>query len=1532
MTSRPNRQAAKFAVAYVTVAAAWIFLTDEGLPLLVADPNIRTHLSIIKGWGFVFVTGGFLYSLSRRWLNRYRQATESRLSHERSYREIFNATSEAIILHEPETGCILDANAACLRLLGCNDKLAVVGRRIEDFFQDQQPFNWKEALRQLQQSVHDTSPYMEWQGRKSNGDVLWVEVCLRRSTIGGKGCILAVARDITPGKLVKQAVQEHEDRLAHLLTATPVIVYALRVAADTVTTTYVSPNVRNTLGHDPEAFVRDPGFWRSHVHPDDAAHVAASLDKLKQSDRLSLEYRFRHADGSYRWTHDVLQRIRDGQEPAREYVGHWIDITDRKLAEIAHQAAERHYRALFEQAGEGIMIMTPAGELLEVNATFARMHGYSPAELKGKDIQFLDVLKVNALKNRENLLQRVRAGEVVHFEVEHWHKDGHTFPLAVAGSQFEVEGQPYFIGFHQDITERKQTETAREISREVLRLLNEPDTFQSIMKRVVAVIKARTGFDAVGLRLRDGDDYPYTSQQGFPNDFLATENSIVARTVQGGTCHNPDGTVRLECTCGLVISGKTDPANPLFTPGGSCWTNNSFPFLELPQEQDPRYQPRNQCIIHGYASVMLVPIRNQHHIMGLIQCNDRRSGQFTLKLVQHFEEIGTHIGLALERIQAETAVRESRERYALTEHAVNDGLWDWNIITDEEYFSPRWLDIAGLKEGELPAHRSAFLNLLHPEDQARAGEVMRSHLEERQPYRVEFRVRHKDGGYRWVYSRSEALRDATGRPVRMVGSVTDISGRKQAEEELQRLTQWLLKTQAISRVGGWAVNLKSGELWTSPEARRIYGVDGHEPLTFQDIKIFALASFRPRLDAALQDLLAGAKPYDLEFQIVRKTDGAIVDVHSVAEYDAAASQILGVIEDITERKRDQQKANHLAAIVEHSNDCIIGKDLAGMVTSWNQGAEKMFGYPAEEMIGVPITRIIPADRQAEENFILEQIRLGKCVDSFETVRQTKSGKLIHVSITASPIRDAAGRIAGIAKVARDITERKQAEYNLARLATAVEQSDETIVITDLEANIVYANPAFEKTTGYALAEVLGKNPRLLQSGKQDDVFYRQMWDTLTAGKPWSGHFSNRRKDGSIYHEEATVSPVRDAAGKVVNYVAVKRDITHEIKLEEALRQSQKLEAIGQLAGGVAHDFNNILAATMIQLELLQMEPHLEADSRAGLKEMDIELKRAAGLTRQLLMFSRRSVLSLQTLEFNDVVANLLKMLHRLIGEHVELIFRSCEGLTHVSADSGMLEQVLMNLVVNARDAMPEGGQVTISTARVTINEAACQEHPERRLGTFVCLSVADTGCGMDPATLKRIFEPFFTTKEVGRGTGLGLATAIGIVSQHKGWIEVESEVGRGSKFSLYLPAVEIAPNGGSSKAEAVAALLRGNETILLVEDDAKVRQALVRTIRILGYRVLEAVDGRDALRVWLAHQGQIDLLFTDMIMPRGISGLELSRRLRREQPGLKVIISSGYNPEFTQITEGMLDGCMYLAKPYPLAELSKILRQRLDQT
>ena len=636
------------------------------------------------------------------------------------------------------------------------------------------------------------------------------------------------------------------------------------------------------------------------------------------------------------------------------------------------------------------------------------------------------------------------------------------------------------------------------------------------------------------------------------------------------------------------------------------------------------------------------------------------------------------------------------------------------------------------------------------------------------------------------------------------------------------------------------------------------------------------------------------------------------------------------VRDITERKRAEkallESEQRYRTLFENAPVGIYRSTPDGRVLAGNPALVRMFGYSSfEELAGRDLNISGSGSEYARSQFMKLMKEKGE-VTGLECVWHKQDGDVLYVRENARAIRDDSGKILYYEGTAEDITQRKRAEAEHVRLVTAIEQSAEAVVITNTAGDIEYVNPAFTRITGYSREEALGQNPRILKSGKQDPALYQQLWATILKGEIWHGELINRRKDGSLYTEQMNIAPVRDPAGEVVNFIATKQDVTARKELEQKFRQAQKMEAVGQLAGGVAHDFNNLLTIISGYGQLLK--ERLSPQDLGHMEEILKASDRAAALTRQLLAFSRRQILAPQVLDLNSVVANLEKMLRRLIGEDIELATVQQSGLGRVKADPGQVEQVIINLAVNARDAMPEGGKLTIETANVDLDETYARRHAGALPGPYVMLAVSDTGIGMNAETLEHMFEPFFTTKEKGKGTGLGLATVYGIVKQSAGYISVYSEPGQGSTFKVYLPRVEEAvPKAESAKKGPE--LAKGSETVLVAEDEEGVRALVGKTLESYGYKVLETREPGEALTIVEQYAEPIHLLLTDVVMPH-MSGKELAKRLTTVHPEAKVLYMSGYMDNAV-FRHGVLEaGTFFLQKPFVPSTLLRKVREVLD--
>jgi PAS domain S-box-containing protein len=639
-----------------------------------------------------------------------------------------------------------------------------------------------------------------------------------------------------------------------------------------------------------------------------------------------------------------------------------------------------------------------------------------------------------------------------------------------------------------------------------------------------------------------------------------------------------------------------------------------------------------------------------------------------------------------------------------------------------------------------------------------------------------------------------------------------------------------------------------------------------------------------------------------------------------------------------QRRRKQQteaelfhSQQMLRTVLDTIPQRVFWKDRHSVFLGCNQPFAKDCGYSHPgELVGktnYETIAVSQADRyRADDREVMETNRPKH---NYEEPQTKLDGSIGWLRTNKVPLHDKDGHVIGVLGTYEDVTERKQMDEKVRQLSRAVEQSPVSIVITNKDGNIEYVNRKFTEVTGYSFSEAIGKNPRILKSGELPAELYRQMWECIRNGQEWRGELHNRKKNGELFWELCVISPIFNGAGTITHYLAVKEDITERKQLEEQLRQSQKMEAFGQLAGGIAHDFNNLLTIIQGHVALLQLKESTPDEQVAGLVEIAKAAERAANLTRQLLTFSRRQIFQPKPLDLNEVVANTSKMLQRLIGEHIGLETHFAPGGAPIKADPTMMEQILINLAVNSRDAMPKGGRLVIQTATVVVTEADAGANPKSRPGSFIRLKITDTGCGMAPETLERIFEPFFTTKEVGKGTGLGLATVFGIVAQHHGWIEVESKLNSGTTFDIYLPRLAESEKFQTEFTRAPE-VSGGNETILLVEDEASLRSLARTVLEHKGYHIIEADSGRSALVKWQQHRDAIDLLLTDLVMPGGISGQELAARLHSEKPALKVIYNSGYTDEILGENSPLRDNPDFMEKPFSPYKLLKQVRDCLD--
>ena len=828
-----------------------------------------------------------------------------------------------------------------------------------------------------------------------------------------------------------------------------------------------------------------------------------------------------------------------------------------------------------------------------------------------------------------------------------------------------------------------------------------------------------------------------------------------------------------------------------------------------------------------------------------------------------------------ERKRAEAEARLLSQRLTLATDAASIGIWDWDLKADQWYASSTYFTMLGYDQDEGISDRNVWLQRLHPDEREAVGELIRTALAGSvAPYEYEARMRHADGTYRWINVIGRVIAvDEAGKASRLLGVRMDITERKRAEKRIQQLNRVYAVLSDINQT-----IVRETDVQTMlATACRIAVEKGQFRMAW--IGLVDAAGGQTTLTAH-----AGATNDTLTFLSALPGD-------EQCGYDTAFTTLA------------LQTGQHVVC-----ND--IARDAAA--AAWSEAALER-GY--RSMVSLPVKSA------------------GQIVGTFN-IYSSEPGFFDEEELV---LLDELALDIGFALEVHDReTERRRMEHALResedRFRQLTENIQEVFWMTDPEKQqMLYISPAYEKIWGRTCASVYESSFAFVDTIHPDD---RARISHATETRQLRGDYDETyrilRPDGTVRWIRDRALPVRDATGANLRIVGTAEDITDRRQLEEQFRQSQKMEAIGQLAGGVAHDFNNILAAIMMQADLAATEANLPEAARELLDDIKAATERAANLTRQLLAFSRRQVMQPRELDLNEIVASLTKMLQRILGEDVSLQLNLHPRALLTRADAGMLDQVLLNLVVNARDAMLGGGRLYIETTEMVLSEKEAASVPDASPGRHVCLRVTDTGSGIAPEHRARIFEPFFTTKEAGKGTGLGLATVFGIVKQHGGSLAVESEVGRGTTFQICLPATAEAAT--SLDEVAVNPKPRGGtETILLVEDEPAVRMLTRIVLERAGYLVWEARDGVEALRIWKEHQDTIQLVLTDIVMPEGVSGRELAARLQASKPELRVIFTSGYSADIAGHELSIQDAQNFIQKPSSPQRVLEIVRRCLDR-
>ncbi|MCB1219876.1 MAG: PAS domain S-box protein [Planctomycetales bacterium] len=894
--------------------------------------------------------------------------------------------------------------------------------------------------------------------------------------------------------------------------------------------------------------------------------------------------------------------------------------------------------------------------------------------------------------------------------------------------------------------------------------------------------------------------------------------------------------------------------------------------------------------------------------------------------------IGSHalVQDVTEMRQAEEAIRDNERRYRTLVEQMSEGLATVDASGVFEFANPALERILGLAEGSASG-RSMYEFMDEQERQRINGQQELRRQGQSNSYTM--RIRPLSGPVRIALVTASPRFSQDGEYIGSLALVRDVTEQMRTEEVLRESEEKYRTLVNDISEGIFVVDGENRFRFANPALERIMGVergglDGRAITEFLDDDQVSVVNRQDRLRQA-----GMGSSYRL--RITRSDDEQRICLISSNPNTASDGSFLGssgIVQDITEQERtlellraNEEKFRHF---YHNAPVMMYSIDSEGFIIDVNQKWLDETGYSREEVIGHRGDFLMtPESVQSMREVVDPQFQRVGRIHDIPFTYICSDGTLIDVLLDCEMSIDPSGHGVSLA-IVRNVTEQNAAENQLRQVVIAVESAHEAIMTTDSRGVITYVNPAFEAITGYSRQEAIGSTPRLLSSGEMEEQFHREMWQQISRGEVWHGTFINRRKDGSIYQEEATISPVRDSRGELAGYVAVKRDVTRQLAMEEQLKQSQKMEAIGTLAGGIAHDFNNILFAIVGNAEIAM--DCLPQHSSAGnyLQAIIDASSRAAELVRQVLSYARKKESSQNPLRVDLLVREVLKLLRASLPATVEIVQRLEAANSTVLANATEVHQLLMNLCTNAGHAMMEqGGTLTVSLTEFLPDDDFLMQHSGTQLRPYLRLDVEDTGDGIAEEHISRIFEPFFTTKEVGMGTGMGLSVVHGIVHSLQGVIEVRSRPAHWTRFSVYLPLCETESQSGESLEKAQRS---GRGRVLLVDDEAMIIEIVSEMLTVLGYEVTSCQGGPQAWRCFSADPDAFDLVLTDQTMPQ-MTGEELSRRILELRPGIPVVMCTGYSQTLAPERARDIGITEYLHKPLKLKELGDVLQQVLEQ-
>jgi PAS domain S-box-containing protein len=1281
--------------------------------------------------------------------------------------------------------------------------------------------------------------------------------------------------------------------------------------------TFVSRQAERLVGYPLEEWFKQD-FWVRLIHPDDrdwATEYCLRATREKRSH--DFEYRAVAADGRVVWLRDIVTVVPEGAEVTR-LRGIMVDVTDRRLAEEALRRREADLKLALDAGRMGEWSWDIVTGEVTWSALCKALYGL-PADAEVSYERFLATVHPDDRERVASALTRsveTRAD----YEVEKrivW-PDGSVRWNASRGRVFcDASGRPVrMAGLTTDITQRKQAEEERqkhlwflESMDRVNRAIQGANDLPQLMGDVLDAVLSILACDRAWLL--------------YPCDPTAGSWSVPMERTRpeypGALAQRRDVPAETPEAAEVLRAVLASPGPVRFGPGAEH---------PLPPEAARAFRIQSQIAMALYPKV------DRPYLFGLHQCSYPRV--WTPEEERLVLEVGRRLADALTSLLLLRDLRESERKLEEAQRIAHVGYWDRDLGSDRINWSDETYRIFGLEPQSRPMTVDETRKLVHPDDWPVVVAAVREALKGGARYNVEYRVVRPGGETRVVHSQGDVTRDEAGEPRRMFGTVQDITERRRVEDRL-RASEARFRTFVDHATDAFFLHDEAGVvLDVNRQACESLGYSREELIGMCPGDIDA--QFDVEALAQVAARLAAGEVLALD-TLHRRKDGSVfpVEIRIRSFWQGGRRLGISLARDITDRKRAEEELfssrQMLQLVLDTVPQRVFWKDQNSVYAGCNTAFAQDCGFASpREVIGKTHFETDSAELavgyRADDQEVIES---GRPKLDYEEQKILPDGRLRWLKTSKVPLRDRDGKVIGVLGTYEDITDRKRADQALAEshslLQGVVEGTSDAVYVKDTDGRYLMLNTAWARLFGMRVEEVVGKDDRDLFPPEVAAMIMQRDRQAMTSAEPLmfeetvtaAGVTRTYLSTKGVYH---------GAQGRVIGMIGISRDITELKRLEEQLRQAQKMEAVGRLAGGVAHDFNNLLTGILGYSDMVFCGLRPDDPSRELLTEILKLGERATNLTRQLLAFSRKQVLQPQVVSLNAVLIELRMLLGRLIGEDIELVLKPGPALGLAKVDPGQFEQAIINLAVNARDAMPQGGRLVIETRDADLDEGHAASLPEVRPGRYVLVSVSDTGCGMDEATRARIFEPFFTTKGPGKGTGLGLAMVYGFVKQTGGHVEVASEPGRGTTFNVYLPrAEETTPTAKS--AQGLLKAPQGTETVLLVEDENAVRNLARLTLQSNGYTVLEARDGHEAVWVAQQHPGPIHILVTDLVMPR-MSGRQLADLLARARPQTRILFMSGHTDE-TVLRHGVVESSVaFFQKPFRPTDLAQKVREVLD--